>query len=99
MNAADRVGAGDAERRFSVVTFVSLALLAGLFALAVARVRRPDVHKRLMVLVMVVLVQPATARIFALVLGKIRSEESRQVTLVSESPALQGRLAARLGLH
>jgi hypothetical protein len=66
MNAADHAGFGDAGRRFAVVTFTTIALLMVLFAAAIANVRRPDVHKRLMLLVMVVLVQPAVARMFAL---------------------------------
>ena len=66
MNIADREGFGDAGRRFSVVTFISLALLVVLFAAAIATVRRPDVHKRLMVLMMAVLMQPALGRMFAL---------------------------------
>jgi hypothetical protein len=66
---ADHLGAGDAGRQFSVVTFTSLALLATLFTSAVASVRRTEVHKRLMILVMVVLIQPAVARLFALLLA------------------------------
>jgi hypothetical protein len=66
MNIADHEGFGDAGRRFSVVTFISLALVVVLFAAAIANVRRPDVHKRLMVLMMAVLMQPAIGRMFAL---------------------------------
>jgi hypothetical protein len=69
MQVADRLGIGDRAREFSVVTFTSLALMAGLFTAAVANVRRPEVHKRLMLLVMVALLQPAIGRLFALLLA------------------------------
>jgi hypothetical protein len=69
MHVADHLGIGDAGRQFSVVTFILLALLAGLFAAAIVNVRRPEVHKRLMLLMMIVLVQPALARLCALLLA------------------------------
>ena len=66
MQVTDRLGIGAAGRQFSVTTFVSLALLAGLFAAAIANVRRPEIHKRLMLLVMVVVVQAGVSRLFAM---------------------------------
>jgi len=57
-------GFGDAARRFSAIAFCSLPLLIGLFAAAIANVRRPEIHKRLMYLVMVGLIIPAIARVF-----------------------------------
>jgi hypothetical protein len=65
MRAAEEAGAGEAGRRFAAVTFLSWLLLAVLFALAMANLRKPQTHKRLMVLMMVALVCPAIARVFA----------------------------------
>src|SRR5262245_61503788 len=66
MHVADQLGVGDAGRQFAVVTFALIALEAGLFASAIASIRRPEVHRRLMLLVMVVMMQPAIARWFKL---------------------------------
>ncbi len=51
----------EAVRPINVVSLITIALLSGLFAAAIANVSRPEVHKRLMVLVMVVLLQAAVA--------------------------------------
>jgi hypothetical protein len=61
-------GFGDAARRFSALTICTLPLLIGLFAAAIANTRRPELHKRLMYLVMVCLMIPAIARIFFVLL-------------------------------
>jgi hypothetical protein len=64
IKVAEVIGMGDQARRFAVVPLTSLALFAALFAAAIANTRRPDVHKRLMILMMIPLMQAATARIF-----------------------------------
>jgi len=56
-------GFGDVARRFSAITFCSLPLLIGLFGAAIANVRRPEIHKRFMYLLMTGLMIPALARI------------------------------------
>lgn len=56
-------GYGDAGRRFSAVPLVALPTFIAFFALAIANVRRPEVHKRLMYLVMVGCMHPAIARV------------------------------------
>lgn len=61
-------GFGDAARRFSAVALCSLPLLIGFFAAAIANTRRPELHKRLMYLVMVGLMIPAIARVFLVLL-------------------------------
>jgi len=63
-----QAGFGDAARRFSAVALCSLPLLIGLFAAAIANVRRPEIHKRWMYLVMVGLMIPALARVFLMLL-------------------------------
>jgi len=65
----DARGFGDASRRFSAVTFCALPVMVGLFALAIANVRRPDIHKRLMYVLMTGLMIPAIARVFLAVLA------------------------------
>ncbi len=65
----DARGFGDASRRFSAVAFCALPVMIGLFALAIANVRKPDVHKRLMFVLMTGLMIPAIARVFIAVLA------------------------------
>ena len=62
-------GFGDAARRFSAIALCSLPLIIGFFAAAIANVRRPEVHKRLMYLLMVGLMIPAIARVFLVLLA------------------------------
>ena len=65
----DLNGFGDDSRRFSAVTFVGLPLIIGLFATAIANVRRPEVHKRVMLVLMAGLMTPAVARVFLALLA------------------------------
>ena len=67
---------GDASRRFSAVTFCALPVMIGLFALAIANVRRPDTHKRLMFVLMTGLMIPAIARVFLAVLAPPGAQDS-----------------------
>ena len=55
-----------ASRQFALC---SLPLLIGFFAAAIANVRRPELHKQLMYLVMVCLIIPAIARVFLVLLA------------------------------
>jgi hypothetical protein len=64
MRLDDARGLGDASRRFSAVALGALPLMIGLFALAIANVRRPEAHKRLMYVLMCGLMVPAMARVF-----------------------------------
>ncbi len=57
-------GVGDAARQFAAVTLCGWPLLVGIFTLGVVNIRRPQVHKRLMVLLMTGMITPALARIF-----------------------------------
>lgn len=60
----DAAGFGDAARRFSLVALGGLPLIIGLFVTAIANVRRPEIHKRLMFVLMSGLMIPAIARVF-----------------------------------
>jgi hypothetical protein len=65
----DALGMGEASRRFAAVTLCGLPLMIGFFALAIVNVRRPEVHKRLMLLLMASMMTPAIARVFLTVLA------------------------------
>jgi hypothetical protein len=58
-------GFGDAARRFSIVPATIVLGFAIAFAFALAYVRRPEVHMRLMVVATTSLLTPAIARILA----------------------------------
>ena len=63
MRLDDAQGYGDAGRRFAAVALCGLPVLVGFFCLAIASVRRPETHKRLMYLLMVGFMHPAIARV------------------------------------
>ena len=62
-------GFGNEGRRFAALALCSLPRLVGLFAAAIANVRRPEVHKRLMYTLMCGLMFPAFARVFVTLLA------------------------------
>lgn len=62
-------GMGEAARHFAAVTLCAWPLMVGLFALAIINVRRPEVHKRLMTLLMAGMMTPAIARVFLTLLA------------------------------
>jgi hypothetical protein len=64
LKAADARGMGDAARRFSAVALCAWPLMAGFFAMAIAYSRRPQIHKRWMVLLLTGMMTPAIARVF-----------------------------------
>lgn len=64
------LGYGDAARAFAIIPFSSALLFGGLVAVAMANLRRPEWHKRLMLLATGVLLQPAIARFFFIAQGK-----------------------------
>jgi len=63
MRLNDAHGDGDAGRRFAAVALCALPVVIGFFSLAIANVRRPETHKRLMYLVMAAFMHPAIARV------------------------------------
>lgn len=64
LQRADLAGYGDAARRFAAVPLLGVPVMVGLFAAAIAFVRRPDIHRRLMVVLMAGFMSPAIARMF-----------------------------------
>ena len=69
MRAAEVAGFGAAARAFSVVPLTGIAFFAALFAIAGLKVSRPDVHKRLLLVATVSLLNAAVGRLFVLALG------------------------------
>jgi hypothetical protein len=57
-------GFGDRARAFHIASTSMIALFGGLTAIAIATVKRPEVHKRLMLLATVSVIPPAIARMF-----------------------------------
>lgn len=57
-------GVAEAAQRFAAVTLCAWPLMVGMFTLAIINIKRPEVHKRLMILVMSLMMTPALARIF-----------------------------------
>jgi len=64
LNLDEARGMGDASRRFSAVTLIGVLLMIGLFASAIANIRKPEAHKRLMLVLMAGMMTPAIARVF-----------------------------------
>lgn len=62
-------GFGEASKRFAAVALCALPVMIGVFALAIANVHRPQIHKRLMFSLMVGLMVPGIARVFFVLLA------------------------------
>jgi hypothetical protein len=57
-------GYGDRSQAFLIVPFTAIGLFAGFFAAAIANTGRPEVHKRLVLLATISLLQAAMGRVF-----------------------------------
>ena len=66
LHARLEAGYGDAARAFSIVPFTAVLLFATLVAAAIVNLRRPEWHKRLMLVATTALLQAAVARYFLL---------------------------------
>ena len=66
LQARLEAGYGDAARAFSIVPFTAVLLFATLVAAAIVNLRRPEWHKRLMLVATTALLQAAVARYFFL---------------------------------
>jgi len=64
-----RAAKGDAERglAFLIIPMSAICLFAGLFAAAVLNLARPQIHKRLVLLATIALLQPALVRVFFMI--------------------------------
>ena len=88
MQNDDAHGQGDASARFSAVAFVALPLMIGLFATAIANIRKPEVHKRLMYVLMASMMTPAIARVFITLLAPPGGLDGPPPPFVAIPPAL-----------
>ncbi len=66
---ADAAGHGEAARRFAIVPLSTLVFWVVVISLAFANVRRPEIHKRLIIVATVGALQAAVARFFILAVG------------------------------
>ena len=57
-------GYGDRSRGFLLVPLTAIGLFAGFFIAAIVNIRRPEIHKRLILLATLSLLQAAMARVF-----------------------------------
>jgi hypothetical protein len=64
LNIGLSAGYGDRSRAFLVLPMSALGLFAGFVVAAIVNVRSPEVHKRLMLLATISLLQAATGRVF-----------------------------------
>lgn len=64
IKAAAVIGMADEARRFTIVSLSGLVMFWAFFALAIANVRNSDLHKRLMVLANIPLMNAAMGRVF-----------------------------------
>jgi hypothetical protein len=88
IKAADAREMGDAARRFSAVALCAWPLMAGFFAMAIANSRRPQIHKRWMMLLMIAMMTPAIARVFITLFAPPGAGDSPPPPFVSIPPAL-----------
>jgi hypothetical protein len=87
MNLADTMGMGDAARRFTIVPLSAAVLFSGFLVAAIVNVKRPEIHKRWMMLAMIPLMHAATARVF-LTLFAPPDAKGPPPVIVSVPPAL-----------
>jgi len=69
MDINEARGFGDAGRRFAIFTFFDAASLSTFFTLAIINVRRPEWHKRFMIVLGIAMLPPAIGRVFVTIAG------------------------------
>jgi hypothetical protein len=69
INQSTAAGFGDRALAFSVVPITGILFFAVLFAIALLKVKQPDVHKRLILIATVSMLNAAVGRLFLLFLG------------------------------
>ncbi len=69
IKVAEAIGMGEQARQFSIVSLSGVVVFAVLFGAAIANNTRADVHKRLMLLSTVPLMEAASARVFMVLLA------------------------------
>jgi len=69
MGQAEAMGNGEGARTLAVVPLTPIALFVVLFCCAVANVRRPEIHKRFIMLASIAMLPPAIARVLLIFFG------------------------------
>jgi hypothetical protein len=64
LNTGLAAGYGDRSRAFLILPVSAIGLFAGFFIAAIANIQRPEVHKRLVLLATISLLQAAMGRVF-----------------------------------
>lgn len=77
LRAAELAGTGEVVRRFTIVPVTGVLLFAALVAAALVNVRRPDLHKRLMLVATAAILQAAVGRLFVLAFAPPAGEGPR----------------------
>jgi hypothetical protein len=65
----EAAGIGATARAFSIVSVTAIALFAALFVVALLNVKKPEIHKRVMLVATISILQAAAGRWFALFLA------------------------------
>lgn len=68
LNTGLSEGYGDRSRAFAILPVSAIGLFAGFVVAAIANIKRPEAHKRLMILATLSLLQAAMARIFFVII-------------------------------
>jgi hypothetical protein len=69
LSAAEAIGNGAGARTLAVVPLTPIVLFVGLFCCAIANLRRPEIHKRFIMLASIALLPPAIARVLLIFFG------------------------------
>jgi hypothetical protein len=85
---AEVAGYGAAARRFGAVTLLAWPLMALLFTLAIVNIKKSEVHKRFMMLLMIGMMTPAIARVFLTLFAPAGADAGAPPAFVSVPPAL-----------
>jgi hypothetical protein len=69
LHQGELLGFGLAGRRFAAVTLLGWPLMAVFFTLAIVNIKKSEVHKRLMMVLLISMMTPAIARVFLTLLA------------------------------
>src|SRR5262249_48508778 len=67
MNVGIAAGQAEGARAFAIVPITVITMFAGLFAAAVANIKRPEYHKRLMLMATISIMPPALTRLVGMI--------------------------------
>jgi hypothetical protein len=83
----EAAGFGETGRRFAVVPVTSISFFAIVFAAAIRNVRKPAIHKRLMLVATVALLQAAVARWTRLLLAPAQADAASGAVALPQTVA------------